>query len=120
MESRSDRIFGKETLGMKPQDYDPKCSNWGKILLPPVLNAQMEVIVTEKMLLPLKKAVLKGLETLLKENKRELWFTIYLSIFILLHSCALLTAADMKRARKYGMQVRSYIFPFCCDAANIV
>ena len=107
MESRSDRICSKETLGMEPQNYGPKCPNSGNILLPPVLNAQMEVIVTVMILLPMKKLVLNGLEKLFRENKRELWFTIYLSMFILLHSCALLTEADNRRARKQGMEVCS-------------
>ena len=107
---------------MKPQDYGPKCPNSGNILLPPVLNAQMEVIVTAMILLPMKKAVLSSLEKLLKENKRELWFTIYLSMFVLLHSCAMLTAADNKRARKQGMQVRIYIYIYIpsSEAANIM
>jgi hypothetical protein len=90
---------------MEAQDYGNACPNTGNILLPPVMNAQMEVIVTVMILLPMKKAVLQGLEELIKANRTGAWFTIYLCTFILLHSCALLTEADNKKARKQGMQV---------------
>jgi len=90
---------------MQPQYYGSKCANSGNILLPPVLSAQMEVIVTVMILQPAKKEVLKLLKELIEENQRSSWFTIYLCIFILLHSCALLTAGDNKKARKQGFEV---------------
>jgi len=91
---------------MEPQDYGPTCMNSGNILLPPVMSAQIEVIVTAMILLPMKKAVLQGLQELIQANRAESWFTIYLCMFILLHSCALLTDADNKKARKQGLEVR--------------
>jgi hypothetical protein len=103
MESHSDRICGKENLGMRPQVYVPESTNNEKILLPPVLSAQMEIIVNVMILQPAQKDVLKRLKKLMEENKRHHWFAIYLCIFILLHSCALLTAADNKKARKQGL-----------------
>jgi hypothetical protein len=106
MESRSDRICSSETLGMEAQDYGPSCPNTGNILLPPVINAQMEIIVTVMILLPMKKAVLQGLQKLIEANRPGSWFAIYLCMFVLLHSCALLTAADNKRTKKFGTQVR--------------
>lgn len=106
MESRSDRICGLETLGMQPQDYGPGCLNSGLILLPPVFGAQLEIIMTTLILEPAKRAVLRLLKDLILENRRSSWFTIYLCLFILLHSCAMLTAGDNKKARKQGMEVR--------------
>jgi hypothetical protein len=106
METRSERICGDETLGMEPKDYGAACPNSGNILLPPVLSAQMEVIVTVMILLPMKKAVLHGLHELIQASRRGSLFTVYLCMFILLHSCALLTAADNKKARKQGLEVR--------------
>lgn len=87
MESRSERIIGHETLGMQHQSFNPECLNYGKILLPPVLTAQLEVIMTAKILQPEVKEVLRLLTKLMKkQQKRQSWLAIYLSIFILLHS----------------------------------
>jgi hypothetical protein len=110
MESRSDRICSNETLGMEPGNYGPACPNSGNIVVPPVLSAQMEIIVTTMILQPMKKEVLKRLKGLIQENQRRSWFTIYLCMFILLHSCALLTAGDEKKARKQGSAVQSLCF----------
>ena len=112
MESRSDRICGTETLGMVVQFYGRDSPNNGNILLPPVMNAQIEVIVTATILLPMKKEVLKGLQDMILANRPKSWFTVYLCMFILLHSCALLTDADNKKARKQGMQVRKFLWYF--------
>jgi hypothetical protein len=54
--------------------------------------------------------VLKRLKDLIEENQRRSWFTIYLCMFILLHSCALLSAGDEKKARKQGLTVESLCF----------
>ena len=105
MESRSDRICGEEALGMEPQYYGSKCANSGIILTPPVFSAQLEVTVVATILQPAKKEVLRRLKDLIQEGRRS-WFTIYLSMFILLHSCALLTAAANKKARKQGLEVK--------------
>lgn len=106
MASRSERIVGEETLDMRDQQYSPNCSNSGKILLPPVLTAQLEVIMTAEILLPERKNVLRLLNQLMKKKPEgQSWFVIYLTLFILLHSCALLTAGDMMKAQKQGSTV---------------
>lgn len=91
---------------MKRRDYGPRSTSTNKILLPPVFSAQMEVIFVAMVLQPTKKEVLDRLKKLMSENKRSSWFAIYLCIFLLLHSCALLTARDRERARNQGVQVR--------------
>ena len=105
MESRSEYVCGEETLGMVPHQCHPNCPNNGKILTPPVFSAQMEIIMTARILLPMKKRILRLLRDLIHERQRQSWFTIYLTLFILLHSCAMLTAANIKRAQKQGIQV---------------
>ncbi|KAK3349278.1 hypothetical protein B0T25DRAFT_569930 [Lasiosphaeria hispida] len=94
-----------ETLGMMPHQCDQNCPNTGLIPTPPVFSAQMEIIMTARILRPAKKQILRLLRDLIHEQQRQSWFPIYLSLFILLHSCALLTAANIKRARKQGIQV---------------
>jgi len=105
MESKSERIVGEETLGHSPQDYDSECRNYGQVLLPPVMSAQIELMATAMVLEPSRKAVLVPLRKLMEGNKTKSWFTVYLCLFILLHSCALLTDFENKQARKYGSQV---------------
>lgn len=93
---------------MKAQNYGPDCPNSGHILLPPVFGAQLEIIMTTMILEPARRDVLRQLKDLIQENRRSSWFAIYLCLFILLHSCAMLTAGDNKKARKQGMKVRSH------------
>jgi len=109
MESKSERIVGNETLGQAPQDYDPECHNFGQVLVPPVMSAQIELMATVMLLEPSKKAVLGPLRKLMEGNKIRSWFTIYLCLFILLHSCAMLTDFENKQAKKYGKQSR-YVY----------
>ncbi|KAI1131699.1 hypothetical protein F5Y10DRAFT_43917 [Nemania abortiva] len=109
MESRSERICGDETLGMKPQDYDPECHNYGQVLVPPVMSAQIELIATATVLNPMRKKALGSLRKLIEKRRTASWFTSYLCIFILLHSCALLTDFERRQAKKYGLNSR-YVY----------
>jgi hypothetical protein len=102
MESKQERILGGETLGMTTQESDPDAGNYGKYLVPPVMLAQIEIITTTAVLLPMKRAVLRGLQKLVDANQTKSWFTIYLCMFILLHSCATLTKAENVRALREG------------------
>ena len=69
--SRSERICGEETLGMTPQMEDKACSNFGNILLPPVMTAQIQIVLWTTILSPLKRAVLDRLQNLIQANKVE-------------------------------------------------
>lgn len=100
MESRRERICSAEVLNMKPQDWDHDADNFGDYLIPPVLQAQIELLTTACVLLPMKQEVLKGLQKLMKANLTRSWFTIYLCMFLLMHSCALLTRAESLRAKR--------------------
>lgn len=102
MESNRGRICGPETLGMVPQNWDEKARNFGTYLIPPVMQAQIEIITTDRLLIPMKRKVLKALEQLIQRNQIGSWFTIYLSAFILLHNCTLLTRAEIARAARHA------------------
>lgn len=106
MESQSERIVGDETLGMDPQTFDPAISSYGTNSIPPIMSAQIELMTTTQILQPLKKAVLQRLQRLIKANDLSSWFVIYLCLFVLLHSCSILTADEHRQARKYGLKVR--------------
>ena len=88
-----------------PQNWDPLCNNYGQVLVPPVMSAQIELMMTVHVLQPLKQEVLHGLQKLIEAKRNHYWFTIYLTVFVLLHSCALLTQFEHRQARKYGLEV---------------
>ncbi len=90
---------------MQPQNYDPECHNYGHVLVPPVMSAQIELIAFVAVLEPMRRAVLAPLRKLIEKNRTRSWFTIYLCLFILLHSCALLTDFERRQAQKYGLEV---------------
>ncbi|MCJ1404943.1 hypothetical protein MMC11_008169 [Xylographa trunciseda] len=109
MESQSERIVGDETLGMESQTFDPNVSSYGTNSIPPMMSAQIELMTTTRILQPLKKAVLKRLQRLVKKNDMRSWFSIYLCMFVLLHSCSILTADEYRQAKKYGLKTR-YVY----------
>jgi hypothetical protein len=90
---------------MKPQSWDKEAANYGQVLVPPVMSAQIELIATSAVLDPMRRTVLKYLRQLMERNRTEAWYIIYLCLFILLHSCALLTDFERRQARKYGLEV---------------
>lgn len=100
MESRRERICSKEVLGMEPQTWDLEADNFGAYLIPPVLQAQIELLTTAYVLLPMKQEVLKIMQKLMKANHPRSWFSIYLCLFLLMHSCALLSQAESLRAKR--------------------
>ncbi|KAK4176547.1 hypothetical protein QBC36DRAFT_187225 [Triangularia setosa] len=91
-------ICGDDTLGGTPH---PLYQN--HVPMPLVMTAQFECINYTTFLRPWSKAVLKQLNDLVLAKKREYWFTIYLVMFVLLHSCAMITRRDEETARQYNM-----------------
>ncbi|KAG8157855.1 hypothetical protein KVR01_012127 [Diaporthe batatas] len=60
------------------------------IALPPYIDFQFSAIIMERILGPLSRDVLKGLENLVLKNQAKKWFTIFLVVFILMHSYELI------------------------------
>lgn len=96
---------------MTPDSDDPFSPYFDRIPTPPVMAAQLQIILWCSILVPLKRQVLNQLQTIIMANKTQNWLTIYLCLFVFLHSCALITKGDYKFARKYAMKVR-YPFAF--------
>ena len=90
---------------MAPQDYGCEDNNSGIILTPPVFSAQLEIIVTARLLIPAKNDVFSRIDKLIRGRERRPWFVIYLAMFVLMHNCALLTRGDNKKALKQGIKV---------------
>lgn len=67
---------------------------------PPVMGAQLECILYTRFLRPLSKGIQDLLDDLMKKRTHDTWLTVYLALFVLLHSCALLTKRDAEYARQ--------------------
>ncbi|KAM5525211.1 hypothetical protein FOXYSP1_01254, partial [Fusarium oxysporum f. sp. phaseoli] len=104
--TRSSFIVGEETLGMKQNILDETNPNHGKIPLPPVLGAQMDLILIHHIQTKLRRELLDKLQKMMSKNKQSTWLVTYLVIFILLHNTALITAHDAGYAKKHGMKRR--------------
>jgi hypothetical protein len=103
---RSERICGPETLGLPSNLIDEtNPALHGKIPIPPVMGAQIDLIVISRILAPLRANILEKLQKIILENKPRNWFCIYLCIFVLLHNCALMTQQDTAYAKKHGLKV---------------
>ena len=98
-------ICGEDTLGVPP-DCDESSPFHSKIPLPPVMEAQIELILIQGIQIPLRKVVLDRLQKLIATNKPNTWFAMYLCIFILLHNCSMITKFDANYAKKYIPEVR--------------
>jgi hypothetical protein len=108
-------IVGDETLGMTSEILDESSPNHGMIPIPPVLGAQLDVILIHHIQTKLRRILLDRLQKLILKNKTANWLVVYLVTFMLLHNAALITAHDAKYARKHGMNVSamSLAQPFC-------
>ncbi|PTD13522.1 hypothetical protein FCULG_00003164, partial [Fusarium culmorum] len=104
--TRSSFIVGQETLGMKANILDATNPNHGRIPLPPVLGAQMDLILIHHIQTRLRRELLDKLQKMMSKNKQSTWLVTYLVIFILLHNTALITAHDAGYAKKHGMKRR--------------
>ncbi|KFA73353.1 hypothetical protein S40288_03882 [Stachybotrys chartarum IBT 40288] len=99
-------IVGDETLGMTSEILDESSPNHGMIPIPPVLGAQLDVILIHHIQTKLRRILLDRLQKLILKNKTANWLVVYLVTFMLLHNAALITAHDAKYARKHGMNRR--------------
>ncbi|KAK0732900.1 hypothetical protein B0T26DRAFT_633909, partial [Lasiosphaeria miniovina] len=96
-------ICGEDKLGGQPV-YSPESLHHGKVPMPLIMTAQFECINYTTFLRPWSRALLKQLNELVLAKKREYWLTIYLVLFILLHSCAMTTRRDEDSARQWNVE----------------
>ncbi|VUC34450.1 unnamed protein product [Clonostachys rosea] len=106
LSTTSNFIVGEETLGMPKDILDETNPNPGSIPVPPVLGAQLDLILIHHIQSGLRRQVLDRLEKIVSKRKHNTWMVSYLVTFVLLHNAALITAHDAGYARKHGMQRR--------------
>jgi hypothetical protein len=103
--TKSAIIVGKETLGMPRNIMDETSPNHGCIPLPPVMGAQLDMILIHQIQSKFRREMLDKLQKMTQSNKQKTWLTTYLVTFILLHNIALITEHDAGYARKHGIKV---------------
>ncbi|KAI0385840.1 hypothetical protein F5Y04DRAFT_268609 [Hypomontagnella monticulosa] len=104
--TKSTIIVGEETLGMPRDIMDDTSPLRGCIPLPPVMGAQIELVLIHQIQSSLRREMLENLQAMTQANKHQTWFTTYLITFILLHNVALLCQHDAGYARKHGIKSR--------------
>ncbi|KAI1805004.1 hypothetical protein F4811DRAFT_561434 [Daldinia bambusicola] len=104
--TKSTIIVGDETLGMSKDIMDETSPLRGCIPLPPVMGAQIELVLIHQIQSSLRREMLENLQAMTQANKKNTWFTTYLVTFILLHNVALLCQHDAGYARKHGFKSR--------------
>ncbi|KXJ95489.1 hypothetical protein Micbo1qcDRAFT_26801 [Microdochium bolleyi] len=104
--TKSTVIVGAETLGMARDIMDSTSPLHGQIPLPPVMGAQLELVLIHQIQSTLRRELLENLQSMTQANKHKTWFTTYLVTFILLHNVALLCQHDAGYARKHGIKRR--------------
>jgi len=97
-------ICGEETLGGRAVYSNGVSLHEGKVPMPLLMTAQFECINYTTFLRPWSRQVLRRLNELVLAKKREYWFTIYLTLFVLLHSCSMMTRRDEEFARQFGVR----------------
>jgi hypothetical protein len=107
------RIWGEETLGMTIID-DPRSPFCGNIPIPPVMDTQLDQVVIQDILGPLRQQVLKLLNERISKKSRKDWFEIYATIFILLNNVEIATAHDHDFANRYGHCVSPFTSSKLC------
>ncbi|CAH0026566.1 unnamed protein product [Clonostachys rhizophaga] len=106
LSTTSNFIVGEETLGMPKDILDETNPHPGTIPIPPVLGAQLDLILIHHIQSSLRRQVLDRLEKMVSKRKHSAWMVSYLVTFVLLHNAALITAHDAGYARKHGMNRR--------------
>ncbi len=112
--TKSTVIVGDETLGMSRDIMDETSPLRGQIPLPPVMGAQIELILIYQIQTSLRREMLENLQAMTQANQHQTWFTTYLVTFILLHNVALLCQHDSGYARKHGIKVSRNIPQAAC------
>ena len=98
-------ICNSEALGQLPiSDIE---SPWhGKVPVTPVMDTQLDQIIIQLFLIPLRLDLLQILQTRLYSGRKEDWFETFLVVFILCTNTEWLLRHSQKNARRYGARNR--------------
>lgn len=108
--SNIEYLCGDDRLDGVPVS-DPSSPWEGMVPMPPIMIGQFEAIIYSTILRPLNKTVLDQLQAFFLAPKRKHWYTVYLALFVLLHSCSMLTRRNSEFAAKIDWPL-PYMNPF--------
>lgn len=97
-------MCGPETLGVSPIE-DPTSPHAGRIPIPPIMDTQLDQIWIREVLNPLRHQIIQKFMALVYPFKREAWWEVYLSTFILLNHIEQLAQHSIDHARTHTMRV---------------
>ena len=95
-------MCGDDTLGVS-QINDPSSPHNGKTPIPPIIDTQLDQIIIQNILTPLRENVITKFEKLITPAKPEAWWDLYLSAFILLNHIERLARHSVFQARRHTM-----------------
>lgn len=84
-------LDGDETLGMKIVDSKGESIYERKLSIPRMVSAQLNNIGYTRILSPLRKQLLEELWSVMANKNPQHFFTVYLTVFMLLHEIAVIT-----------------------------
>jgi hypothetical protein len=97
-------MCGPDTLGVSPV-HDNSSPHNGKIPIPPIMDTQLDQIVIQFILKPLRARVVQKFEQLINPARPDTWWEVYLSSFILLNHIERLARHSVFHARTHTMAV---------------
>lgn len=104
---KSWKICGDETLGITRFVNRRKRIPWrGASLANPIMKAQLDHIMVQDILTPLRMEILQELSRKIEASEPEFWFEIYLTMFTLLSSIEVSSAHDHYLTKRCGRPVR--------------
>jgi len=98
-------ICGTETLGQLPVS-DPESPWYGKVPITPVMDTQLDQIVIQEFLNPLRADLLRDLQNKMYAKQKGNWFEIFLVTFILCLNTEWLLRHSRMNAKRYGARQR--------------
>ncbi|KAH0558757.1 hypothetical protein GP486_004600 [Trichoglossum hirsutum] len=96
-------IAGSETLGMS-KDSQVNSPYHDRIPQTPIMDFQLDNLVIHSILQPLLKEILNTLRSKTLSNRKEDWFELQLTQFILLNTIELTMAHDIEFARLHNIK----------------
>ncbi|KAI4944791.1 hypothetical protein J4E91_008478 [Alternaria rosae] len=95
-------ICGEDTLGLSKVE-DPS-SPWHKFVpITPMMDVQLDQIVIQDILGPLRQRLLLSLEDLIKQHVPTDWFDCYLTMYLLLNHIEWSCTHGNKFSKRYGL-----------------
>ncbi|KAK4033830.1 hypothetical protein C8A01DRAFT_19292 [Parachaetomium inaequale] len=105
------QMCGPDTLGVDLVT-DPTSPQRGRVPIPPMMDTQLDQIVIQFILTPLRERVVEKFEQLITPAKRDAWWEVYLSAFILLNHIERLARHSVSHARTHTMPGKYSNIPF--------